>query len=390
MRIAFLCGSLEPGHDGVGDYTRQLAVECIRQGHACVLVALNDNGGGNVVQIQEHDGASVECLRCDASLPWELRVQTAGEFLRKLDPCWVSLQFVPYWLHPKGLPWRAASGLKQMIAGRPLHVMFHELWIGFGQDAPWKERCVGWLQRLCLFRLLRVLKPKALHTSNSTYVALLAEGSVNAAELPLFGNIPVIDPGPAAKLPDILLQAGIPGDPVERRCWWLAVFFGTLHSEWKPQPLAGILLAAAEKAGRRIAVISVGRLGAAGEAIWEGFQREHGDRMLFVKTGEQTLEQVSRLLQSADFGIASSPWNLMGKSSSAAAMLDHGLSIIYTRDSERARLARPAETLSNPAFHRCDAALEAKLIAGLPKHRPAQRVDEICTRFLAALKIASQ
>lgn len=32
MRLAFICVSLEPGRDGVGDYTRSLAAECIRQG----------------------------------------------------------------------------------------------------------------------------------------------------------------------------------------------------------------------------------------------------------------------------------------------------------------------------------------------------------------------
>jgi hypothetical protein len=42
MKIIFLCGSLEPGCDGVGDYTRRLAGELIKQGHHIAAVALND------------------------------------------------------------------------------------------------------------------------------------------------------------------------------------------------------------------------------------------------------------------------------------------------------------------------------------------------------------
>ena len=42
MKIAFLCGSLEPGFDGVGDYVRMLASEVIVQGHQAVIVAIND------------------------------------------------------------------------------------------------------------------------------------------------------------------------------------------------------------------------------------------------------------------------------------------------------------------------------------------------------------
>ena len=44
MKLLFLCSSLEPGRDGVGDYTRRLAGECLRQGHEVRLLSLNDKG----------------------------------------------------------------------------------------------------------------------------------------------------------------------------------------------------------------------------------------------------------------------------------------------------------------------------------------------------------
>jgi hypothetical protein len=40
LNIVFLCGSLQPGRDGVGVYTRRLAGEVIRQGHQASIISL--------------------------------------------------------------------------------------------------------------------------------------------------------------------------------------------------------------------------------------------------------------------------------------------------------------------------------------------------------------
>jgi hypothetical protein len=51
----------------------------------------------------------------------------------------------------------------------------------------------------------------------------------------------------------------------------------------------------------------------------------------FLQLGEQDSEAVSRLLQSADFGVATTPSSLFGKSGSFAAMVSHGLPVIAPR-----------------------------------------------------------
>ena len=384
MRIAFICGSIEPGRDGVGDYTRRLAVECIRQGHECRIVALNDKRSAGC-ETQECDGVQIDCLRLPGSLPWKQRFEQAREFLSAFDPDWISLQFVPYGFHPKGIPWRLICGLKAVIAGKPLQIMFHELWIGFGAAAPLKERCIGALQRLCISRIIQTLKPRAIHTSNATYVGLLKRVGGLATELPLFGNIPVVDLGPESALPAQFVAAGIPSNPASRSGWLLAVFFGTLHPEWEPQPLLGILLRAAKRVGKRLCLVSAGRMGASGEALWAKMQRENGEEIVFIKCGEQSGEQISTLLQIADLGVAVTPRELMGKSGTVAAMFDHGLPVIYTRgDGNAGGSAEP------PFFHRCDEALESKLVEGLERRKPNPRVREICARFLASLPIVSR
>jgi glycosyltransferase involved in cell wall biosynthesis len=368
MRILFLCSGLEPGRDGVGDYTRRLAAECVRQGHECRIVALNDQTAG------EEPG----CLRCSGSIPWPERMERVREFVAEFAPDWISLQFVPYGFQRKGVPWRLARDLQRVIAGRPLQLMFHELWIGSAEGTSLKHRLVGALQRTCILRLVRTLKPDVIHTSNPTYIGRLKAEGVEAALLPLFGNIPVVEESPV--FPPELVAAGI-GSPA-RADWWLGLFFGTVHPQWESQPFLGILLDAARRANRRVGLLAVGRLGAAGEEIWERLSREYGGQIVFVKFGEQPGERISGLLQIADFGIATSPWDLIGKSGSAAAMLDHGLPVIVTREEE----TRGYESLDDPLLYRCDGALESKLVAGLPQRAPVSRVVQIASRFLSSLR----
>jgi hypothetical protein len=42
MKVLFICGSAQPQRCGVGDYSRRLAGELIRQGHKASIVSLMD------------------------------------------------------------------------------------------------------------------------------------------------------------------------------------------------------------------------------------------------------------------------------------------------------------------------------------------------------------
>ena len=52
----------------------------------------------------------------------------------------------------------------------------------------------------------------------------------------------------------------------------------------------------------------------------------------FRRMGELSPQQVADFFAEAHFGIATTPWELIGKSASAAAMLDAGLPVIVNRD----------------------------------------------------------
>jgi hypothetical protein len=113
MKIAFLCSSLEPGRDGVGDYTRTLAGELVRLGHQVFLIALNDRW---ITGEKAEEQARLQTLRFGPNLSIAGRVTIARQALDQFAPDWVSLQYVCYGFHPKGLPWRwscAPKGCRQ-------------------------------------------------------------------------------------------------------------------------------------------------------------------------------------------------------------------------------------------------------------------------------------
>jgi hypothetical protein len=166
MRVMFICNSLEPGRDGVGDYTRLLARQCRALGLECCIVALHDQHLGEPRETMEV--GKVAELRLPALMPWPERVRRAVAVRESFGPDWVSLQFVPYGFNTKGIVWSLRPYLQEVVHDARLHLMFHELWIGASRSASWKERAVGMLQRSAILRLTEALEPDEVATSNAT------------------------------------------------------------------------------------------------------------------------------------------------------------------------------------------------------------------------------
>ena len=384
MRILFLCGSLEPGRDGVGDYLRLLAESCLAQGHECRAIALNDHALTEPVEISEPmAGTKLTLLRLPPTLSWPKRIKLATAFRTQFQPDWISFQFVSYGMQEKGIVAKLVPHFQALLAGARTHIMFHELWVGMSPGAPLKHIPIGAWQRWSIRKLCTAVNPQLVTTSNPLYIAALRRIGVVSSLLPLCGNITIVDRGSKADFPGWLGDLGI--TQANRSEWLLGIFFGSLHPEWKPEPFMRILKSAAKKTGKRVCLLSLGRLGAVGRDIWEKLKNDYPDISLPV-LGEQPAEVVSIIMQTADFGVAASPWDLIGKSGSAAAMVEHGLPVIVTRAERQSRFAVSEPPTADPLFHRCDSALEAKLIAGLPKRTPHARREEIAARFCMLLK----
>lgn len=384
MVILFLTSCLEPGKDGVGDYARRLARECVRQHHACHLLALNDPHVSAPIEMTETvDGAPISTLRLPASLSWEERVILAAAFRERYPLDWISLQFVAYGFDRRGIVKDLARHLASIVAQTPLHLMCHELWIGEGRFSRLKDRVVGQIQRHALLNLIRQLQPRLITSTNPYYRSRLEASGVIATELPLFGNIPI---HPAVPIPDDVLRAGLCDEAGSHPDRWLGLFFGALYPEWKREPFLTTLMAASTHARKRACLVGLGRMGGSGEAFWEKMARDYAPALDFVTLGEQPPRTVSALMQIADFGLAASPWYLLQKSGTVAAMLDHGLPVIVTREELPAGYA-PTLT-QDPLLHRCDAELQSKLVSGLPKRVPHERAPALAREFVLKLSNA--
>ncbi len=314
MRILFLCSSLELGRDGVGDYTRRLSGELVKAGHECVIVAVNDCyalSRQEPVFAESFKKLQIPTLfRLPKLKSWSHRFTIIRSLVHYFDPDWISLQYVPHGLQEKGLPFPFAWHLGGLGARALSHIMFHELWVE--PRGGFQKKILSLLQRRIVSMLWHNLQPKVVHTSNPYYASRLESAGIPCGELPLFGNIPVV-------------QRECPRRVDE----WVFVFFGSLRRGWEPEPLLSKIESARAASGKAACrFVSIGRLGMVGELLWDRMENAGYRKFSFHKRGELPPPEISHALQSADFGIAVSPLRLLGKSGAVAAMREHGLPVI--------------------------------------------------------------
>lgn len=355
MRLAFFCSSLERGRDGVGDYTRRLAGELIRRGHPSIGIALNDPHVSQALkEPQEIEGVSVPVLRLPGTLPWARRAAEARNWLDTFQPDWTSLQLVPFGLHPKGLCFGLGKTLVAINANASWHIMFHELWLGLGRNASAKDRVWGGLQRFIVRDLIRRLHPRIVHTQAEPYRTVLNRENIQASILPLFGNIPPVEGNGWKTILEPLASKAL-GKPAERDQLYLAGIFGAVHPEWNLEEAVTTLLPLVQRFQKKLVLVFHGKSHLTPESAAR-LNSLLQNRAVVILIGERTDSQISMILQSLDIGLATSPRQVIQKSGSVAAMLEHGLPVLVTRDDWHLRgpdspLAQnPARLLSPKQF----------------------------------------
>ena len=353
MKILFLTGSLEPVKDGVGDYTRVLAGECARLGHETSSLSLNDQW---VVGSQMKPAE----LRLGARMSWPNRVNAARAFLARRRPEIVSLQFVPYSFHPAGLNFALPQILRAIIGQTRTQCMFHEIWIGSQKGAPLQAKVLGFCQRKTIQAAVKTLCCRTIHTSNFVYARLLARYGIEAKQLPLFGSVPIVATRNEPRGSDGALSLGL---------------FGSIHPERNPDEM----LAALQKLGRPIRISHVGRIGP-GELVWTDLSGRYQSVIEFRRLGEQSPESISQFLGSVDFGVATTPLSLIGKSSCTAAMLDHGLPVIVNRNDIHFHGIPEVAPISELLIPVDENFL--KRLAAVERQPPRPRLPEVAAQFL--------
>ena len=290
MRILFILGLYRPGKCGISDYVRLLIEQLELLGHGCSMININSGIESSLDKITE------SLLKCDV----------------------VSLQFAPYSFHPKGLPGKELQMLGKALAGYHLHVMFHEIWIGAYPNATFYERWIGKCQREQIIRFLTIAKPYAIQATNSAALDRLNQMGINASYLYLFGNIPWAKDHLSKIHSDRLIKVAFFGTPYSSFPYDLLVNklnkeFIELKKEWKIKVIGNIR----DNKGLKKLVKVAGKCG-----------------IIVEETGMIETEEVSYELQSANYGVATTPYDVLGKSGSVAAMLEHRLPVYVYDDGD--------------------------------------------------------
>ena len=91
--ICFICPGLEPGKDAVGDYTVALSQSLVKHGVDCHIIAIADH---YVTSHSEGSRAGCRILRLPKKSDWYLRRRQLAGHVSKIEPKWVSLQWVAF------------------------------------------------------------------------------------------------------------------------------------------------------------------------------------------------------------------------------------------------------------------------------------------------------
>ncbi|TFF38817.1 glycosyltransferase family protein [Mucilaginibacter psychrotolerans] len=326
IKIVFICSSLEPGHDGVGDYSRRLAAALIKAGHNCMVLSLADRHiAEQHVGTQQADGVDVPVMRLSSAIQIKQRFALAKIWVDGFNPEWLSLQFVPFGYHPKGLMTGLSKLLLGLGHGRRWHIMFHELWVGIAEEESQKLKWWGKAQRMLIKSLAANLKPALIHTQTALYQTLLAKIGFEAGYLPLYGNIPVTS------------EAGQERTPKERLDF---VVFGAIHDR---APIAAFAREVALYQQTHQAAVSLTIMGR-GNSEQERWANEWKKVGLTLHLYKELLpERISEILSASTIGLSATALAVIEKSGSYAAMREHGLPVISVSKPWTPRsVARPA------------------------------------------------
>jgi len=327
-KILFICGSLEPSKDGVGDYTRRLCVELIKQGHQAHILSLCDediNSFTNGLQIVDNTEVSVS--RIPKASSYKQRLIWVQEVLKEKTPDWISLQYVPYSFQAKGLPVWMPKFLKELKGDYQWHIMFHELWIGISTISPLKHKVTGFFQRIIAQQIINRLKPTLITTSNNLYKLVLEKVKISSTILPLFSNIPKVDVEQTIKT-DLFSKLKISEDEIHN--YFFTGVFGSIYPEANLEKVLTELLISIEDSHKKLIFISFGRIGITGKKEIERLSKHFIDKIQFLNYGEQEPTGISTLMQILDNGISCTPRQHLGKSGVFAAMKLHGLKVLMS------------------------------------------------------------
>lgn len=235
----------------------------------------------------------------------------------------LSLQFVPYSYGRRGLFFEFLKSLKKFQTSWDIHIMFHEIWIGYYPKAPIKHQLVGKIQKYLIKKLVNLPNVKIVQTSNEAYLSELSK-ICSVQYLPLFGNIHFSTDytninNDLSKIIQLKEKSKRP----------MFSFFGSIYENIEILERIKEIIDSFLDTSFNPIFISIGTL-RSGSTFWNKIQKEFSHSANFIEIGEVSEEEVSIALQNSDFGLTTCNLEIIGKSGATMSMLEHGLPVILS------------------------------------------------------------
>lgn len=323
MRILLVCGSLEPGRDGVGDYSRKLEQEFVKMGHQVFLFALNDRHASTLIE----DAARKEIseIRIPASMDPRERFAKLQDITETFAPDWISLQFVGYSFNKRAVVFDLAKQLRRLKINTNVHIMFHEIWQGESSDSTLKDKVIGFFQKRSAIAVVKALKPKCISTTNGYYQKSLLKAGINTNKIPVFSNMPLGNRNCNR------IYGQLPADfRNNSNDYVLACFFGGFHAhDLLVERIRQLSAAVKDQLNKKLIVTHAGK----SPGIKEQFAKlSEATNIPMCVLGEWPENDIADYLGACDVSLSNHPKVLFEKSGSIAAALYNGCPVIILRD----------------------------------------------------------
>ena len=372
MKLLFLIPSFEPGHCGVGDYTRRFAGELIRRGHQSIVFSMCDKSLHLVnsrkikaERFQSDNDTNIGVMRHSENESWASKFTILAAIIKSYKPDLISLQYVPHGFHRKGLPYAFAKGLSSLPQRERWHIMLHELWSGYGSLFELRQNIISFCQRQILARILNTISPSLITTSTSTYQQRLRFHDVKL--LPLFSNVAVSTNN----------SNGVNRD-VDSGCVNAGLFgaFSSDKAGFRRQ--LEVIVKIAESNNRKTRLALMGRRTESKVHLDIAHEIFGADSV--VDLGSLPERELSEALKRMDIGVSRGDVELFPKSGSTLAFLEHGVPVLLRGDRCTAQDLEQSEYRS--LIHFCNDSF-----SGLPtRAKPRSGVSQVAERFLGLIE----
>jgi len=312
-KILFITNNFPPIIDGVGDYTYRLAKNLVSQGFEVSIICsektdiINNKGKLSLENI----------IVLPIVKTWDSNgLKSIKNVFKDKTYDYISLQYVPFSFNKKGLPILLGKNLKNIFPNANWHIMFHELWVAMEIGASFKSKTHGYAQKQLINGLIKTLKPSLINTHCNLYKHQINQLGHNATILPLFSNI--------VKSKQ---KANHIKSNKEKKTLVLSVF-GSIHYGAPVSSFLDELLQVTQSDSNeffKIKFIFIGNCGSHVEE-WTSVLKDYN--IEFKITGKLNEHDISNYFSNTDFGITTTPYLLVEKSGTVAAMLQHNLNVI--------------------------------------------------------------